>query len=98
MTKTPLQTAIAMTETAGLIPAIQFDRRNFQRRASRAYQKSLLEPGDSAGDQALLLGLAIAQAQVGIHAGWIPEVQKLGVAIAEKLDWRFGPVATSRSA
>lgn len=57
--------------------------RNALQRARRAYRKNLWEPGDCAGDVALLAGLAIAQAHVGVSPGWIPEVQRIGVAIAK---------------
>jgi hypothetical protein len=52
-------------------------------RASRAYRKNLAEPGDCAGDEKLLAGLAIAEAEIGIRPGWLPECQRIGVAIAE---------------
>lgn len=59
--------------------------RNALARARRAYQKNLADPGDCAGDSALLIGLAIAQADLGIFPGWLPEVQRVGCAIARLL-------------
>lgn len=56
---------------------------NALNRARRAFRRNLAEPGDCAGDNKLLLGLAIAFADVGLRAGWIPETQRVGVAIAE---------------
>lgn len=56
---------------------------NALQRARRAYKRNLQEPGDCAGDIPMLAGLAIAQAEVGIRQGWIPEVQRIGVAIAK---------------
>lgn len=65
------------------------DRRDvcddFRRRARRAFRKNLREPGDCGNDRALLLGLAIAQAKVGMGPGWIPETQRIGCLIASKL-------------
>ena len=51
-------------------------------RARRAYVRGLRDPGVCEGDFPLLLGLAIAEAQVGHNPGWIPETQRLGVEIA----------------
>lgn len=59
------------------------NRRNWLQRARRHYEKAIQEPGDCAGDDKLLIGIALASAQIGVGAGWIPEVQKLGVQIAE---------------
>jgi len=58
----------------------------FVGRAEKAYRKNLQDPGDCAGDEFLLLGLSIAEADVGQGTGWIPEVQKIGVRYAEILE------------
>jgi hypothetical protein len=58
-------------------------RQNALQRARRAYKRNLEDPGDCDGDIPLLAGLAIAQADVGMRPGWIPEVQRIGVAIAK---------------
>ena len=55
-------------------------------RAEKAYRRNLRDPGDCAGDEFLLLGLSIAEADIGQGAGWIPEVQKIGVRYAEILE------------
>lgn len=61
-----------------------YDRRNYLARANRALRKNLAEPGDVGGDDLhLLIGLALAQAEIGMRPGWIPEVQKLGCEIAD---------------
>lgn len=57
--------------------------KNALQRARRAYKRNLQEPGDCHGDIPMLAGLAIAQAEVGMRPGWIPEVQRIGVAIAK---------------
>ena len=59
---------------------------NFINRAEKAYRKNLQDPGDCAGDEFLLLGLSIAEADIGQGTGWIPEVQKIGVRYAEILE------------
>lgn len=53
------------------------------RRAQRNFRRNLAEPGDCKGDIALLAGLAIAEVAIGRGEGWIPEVQRVGVKIAE---------------
>lgn len=65
---------------AGLVYAPD---KNALSRARRAFKRNLQEPGDCAGDVPLLAGLAIAQADIGMSPGWIPEVQRIGVAIAK---------------
>ncbi len=57
--------------------------KNALQRARRAFKRNLQEPGDCEGDIPMLAGLAIAQAEVGLRPGWIPEVQRIGVAIAK---------------
>lgn len=59
-----------------------FNRAAFLKRAKRALAHNLSEPGDCAGDLPLLIGLSLAQAEIGQGAGWIPVVQKLGCEIA----------------
>jgi len=61
---------------------VRFPDRNALQRARRAYAKNLAEPGDCGNDDCLLAGLAIAQADVGVRPGWIPEVQRIGCNIA----------------
>lgn len=58
---------------------------NAIRRARRALRRNIFEPGDCAYDPALLIGLAIAFADIGYRPGWIPEVQRIGRAIADSL-------------
>lgn len=53
----------------------------FRRRVAYHWKKNQEEPGDCKGMPALLMGLAIATAHVGIRPGWIPEVQRLGCII-----------------
>ena len=77
--------AINAATKAGLIDSILYDRKNFLARARRAYKRNLADPGDCAGDEKLLAGLAVAQAHVGTRAGWIPETQRIGVAIVNLL-------------
>jgi hypothetical protein len=65
--------------------------------ASRFYNRNLREPGDCAGDDALLAGLAIAEAEIGKGIGWIPRVQHLGELIANlKNDSPSGPQPSLR--
>lgn len=68
---------------ANLIPAIRYDRKNFLSRTRKAIARNLAEPGDCANDLPLLIGLAIAQAEIGIRPGWIPAVQSLGCTLAD---------------
>ena len=56
---------------------------NAIRRAQRAFKRNLAEPGDCAGDEKLLAGLAVAFADVGLRPGWIPETQRIGVDVAK---------------
>jgi hypothetical protein len=58
----------------------------FVGRAEKAYRRNLQDPGDCAVDEFLLLGLSIAEADIGQGTGWIPEVQKIGVRYAEILE------------
>lgn len=67
----------------GLIDCAISNRKNFLSRARRALKRNLAAPGDCAGDPALLIGLSLAEAEIGRGAGWIPVVQKLGCEIAE---------------
>lgn len=60
--------------------------RNALQRARRAFKRNQEEPGDCNGDIALLAGLAIAQAEVGVRPGWIPEVQRIGCEIAKMIE------------
>jgi len=54
------------------------------RTVARRYRKYAADPGDCAGDEPLIMGLAIADAFIGTgHPGWIPVVQKTGCEIAE---------------
>jgi len=53
------------------------------RRAAAAYAGNCQEPGDCADKPAMLLGLAIAEADIGRGPGWIPAVQAVGVKIAK---------------
>lgn len=62
----------------------------FIARAKAAYRRNLENPGDCAGDKALLLGLSIAEAHIGTGPGWIPEVQRYGVNYAEILENKSG--------
>lgn len=67
---------------AKLISLDTDNKKNFLARARRALHRNLNNPGDCAGDYALLIGLALAEAELGRGAGWIPVVQKLGCEIA----------------
>lgn len=58
---------------------------NAIRRAQRAYRKNLENPGDCADLPKVLIGLAIAQADIGVRPGWIPQVQSVGCKIADLL-------------
>ncbi len=58
----------------------------FQTRARAAFLRNLAEPGDCANDSLLLAALAVAEAEVGMSPGWIPEVQRVGCAIASALE------------
>lgn len=53
----------------------------FIKRCRYHYLRNLADPGDCANDPKLLLGLAIAMAEIGY--GWIPEVQRRGCEIAK---------------
>lgn len=68
---------------AGLIHSIRSDRKNFLARTRKAVARNLAEPGDFANDIPLLVGLAIAQAEIGMRPGWIPDVQSLGCKLAD---------------
>ena len=78
--------AINAGTKAGLIDAILYDRKNFLRRANAAMRRNISEPGDCGDDCNLLVGLAVAESQIGRGAGWIPEVQRIGCAIAKMID------------
>lgn len=80
MKSTILTSAISAAKQAGFV---RFTDKNFKLRAARAFNRNLADPGDCAGDEKLLAGLAVAQAEIGIRTGWLPEVQRIGVAIAE---------------
>jgi hypothetical protein len=67
---------------ARLIPSIHHNRKSFLARANRALKRNLAEPGDCTGDMILLIGLALAEAELGRGTGWIPAVQMLGCKIA----------------
>ena len=75
-----LTTLYRQSAKAGLVHTPD---KNALQRARRAYKRNLQEPGDCQGDIPMLAGLAIAQAEVGLRPGWIPEVQRIGVAIAK---------------
>lgn len=74
--------AINAAIKANLIPSIACGRTSFLARCRKAFAHNLAEPGDCAGDLKLLAGLAVAQAEVGVRAGWIPETQAIGCKIA----------------
>jgi hypothetical protein len=62
---------------------------SFVERAKRAYTRNKKNSGDCADDKFLLLGLSIAEAEFPgrfMFPGWIPEIQKYGVAYAEILE------------
>jgi hypothetical protein len=58
----------------------------FVGRAEKAHRRNLRDPGDCEGDEFLLLGLSIAEADIGQGTGWIPEVQRVGVEYAKILE------------
>jgi len=64
-----------------LLPAYHYDRRNFLSRSRHAMVRNLASPGDCASDLAMLAALAVAQAQVGVSPGWIPETQRIAYTI-----------------
>jgi hypothetical protein len=80
---TILSNAIDRAKSAGIIHYIDA---NFRQRARRAYRRCLADPGDCAGDDSLLIGLAIGEAVIGRRPGWIPEVQRIGCEIARLLE------------
>lgn len=65
---------------------VRYPDRNALQRARRAFKRNQEEPGDCNGDLPLLMGLAIAQAEVGVGPGWIPEVQRIGCEIAKLIE------------
>jgi hypothetical protein len=67
-------------------PPVKLHDKDTLRRASAAYKRNQAEPGDCGEDISLLIGLAIAEAEIGVGPGWMPEVQKLGVYLAQILD------------
>ena len=67
--------------TAKLV-SLQYDRQ-FVARAQRKYRRNCEEPGDCRGDYRMLAALAVAEAEVGMRPGWIPETQALAVKIAD---------------
>lgn len=73
---------LAAAQARNLLGMANFNRAAFLKRAKRALAHNLSEPGDCAGDLPLLIGLSLAQAEIGQGAGWIPVVQKLGCEIA----------------
>lgn len=76
-----LQRCLKIAQRLELIPLQQYQRENFNRRARAAFKRNLIEPGDCAGDIEFLAALAVAQAQLGIRPGWIPEVQRIAYEI-----------------
>lgn len=58
------------------------------RAAARAHRRLRRDPGDCGGDELLLKCLAVAEAVVGRGPGWIPEVQRIGCALARKAEGR----------
>lgn len=73
---------LAAAQARNLLGMANFNRAAFLKRAKRALAHNLSEPGDCAGDLPLLIGLSLAQAEIGQGAGWIPVVQHLGCEIA----------------
>lgn len=73
---------------AGLVPPPD---RSIIRRSTFRYRSNQREPGDCAGDDPLLAGLAIAESVIGHGPGWIPAVQALGCKIAALSDHRPNP-------
>lgn len=73
----------ALYRQSAKVGLVRTPDKNSLQRARRAYKRNLDEPGDCQGDIPLLAGLAIAQAEVGLRPGWIPEVQRIGVEIAK---------------
>lgn len=67
----------------GWLGMARFNRAAFVKRAKRALAFNLANPGDCAGDMPLLVGLALARAEIGCGSGWIPVVQQLGWDIAK---------------
>ncbi len=68
-----------------LIPLCEYPHvSNFKRRARAALLRNLAEPGDCANDLPMLAALAVAEAQIGRGAGWIPEVQRIAYLIVSK--------------
>jgi hypothetical protein len=65
--------------------SFSFDAKAAEQRARRAYRRNLADPGDCKGDEKLLAALAVAEAEIGKRAGWIPEVQKMACSLADKL-------------
>ncbi len=84
-TKSLFWQAINMASKLNLINALVYERQLFLARARRALKRNLANPGDCAGDEKLLVSLAIAEAQVGRGQGWIPETQRIAILIADKL-------------
>lgn len=68
---------------ANLIPLITNHRQYFLARANRALKRCIADPGDCANDPQYLAALAVAEAQVGRSAGWIPEVQRLAALLCK---------------
>ena len=78
---TALTTLIHKSQSADLIGDIDI------KAVHRKYHKLLADPGDCAGDDALLKGMAIADTYVGTgYPGYIPVTQKLACEIADLAD------------
>lgn len=84
--KAALSSAIKAASYINEVRMLAFDRTLFRQRARRAFARNLAEPGDCAGNLPLLAGLAVAEAEIGRVAGWIPEVQRIGCAIAKAIE------------
>jgi hypothetical protein len=70
--------------SAQMLHLISTYDQNFKRRARAAFRRNLENPGDCATDLPMLAALAVAEAQVGRSAGWIPEVQRIAYLIVSK--------------
>lgn len=70
--------------SAVMLKLISSYGKNFKRRARAAFRRNLANPGDCQNDLPMLAALAVAEAEIGRHAGWIPEVQRIACAIVSK--------------
>jgi len=69
---------ISKAQSAGLIGHVDHNA------VQRKYLKLLQNPGDCAGDEALIMGMAIADVYIGTgYPGYIPVTQKLACDIAD---------------